>query len=72
MYISYRMGTEKTNTRDLGFANEWAADSLEQRLYKMTLEAGYKFKEISHDSCGRDIVYECVEAGLRYHVDSSN
>lgn len=58
--------------RDLGYANGWHKDSLEQRLVDMAYEAGYKFVQVSHHPRGIDTVYECQEAGLRYHVDSSD
>lgn len=66
------MDKQTPNMRDLGYANGWHADSLEQRLVSMAREAGYKFVEVSHDPRGYDTVYECKEAGLRYHVDSSD
>ncbi|MBR1448336.1 MAG: hypothetical protein IJ588_06290 [Prevotella sp.] len=59
------------NIRDLGFANGWQPDSLEQRLVDMTGKAGYAFKEESHDPHGYDTVYVCREAGLKYHVCSN-
>ena len=64
------MATENRNMRDLGFANGWSDDSLERRLYEMTLKAGYKFEEVSHEPHGYDTVYECKEVGLRYHICS--
>ena len=63
---------EERNMRDLGYANGWSSDSLESRLVSMTRQAGYQFKEVSHNDRGTDTVYECREAGLRYHVDSSD
>lgn len=60
------------NFNDLGFANGWKDDSIEQRLVNSAREAGYKFVEVSHKENGSDTVYECQEAGLRYHVDSSD
>ena len=63
---------ENRNMIDLGYANGWHEDSIENRLVDMTRQAGYKFKEVSHNARGTDTVYECSEAGLRYHVDSSD
>ena len=63
---------ETKNMRDLGYANGWNKDSLENRLIDMTLEAGYRFVVTSHNPRGTDTVYECKEAGLRYHIDSSD
>ena len=62
----------ETNIKDLGYANGWHDDSLESRLVKMTIKAGYRFTVVSHNERGTDTVYECIEAGLRYHVDSSD
>ena len=58
--------------KDLGYANGWHSDSLESRLCELARLAGYSFVEVSHDERGTDTVYECAEAGLRYHVDSSD
>ena len=63
---------EERNMRDLGYANGWSSDSLESRLVSMARKAGYQFNEVSHNERGTDTVYECKEAGLRYHVDSSD
>jgi len=57
---------------DLGYANGWHSDSIESRLCKLVRIAGYKFVEVSRNERGTDTVYECKEAGLRYHVDSSD
>lgn len=66
------MATENRNMRDLGYANGWSTDSLESRLVEMTRKAGLSFTQVSHNERGTDTVYECKEAGLRYHVDSSD
>ena len=66
------METPKSNIRDLGWANGWTKDSLEHRLVEMTHRAGLTFKVISHEPHGYDTVYYCEEAGLKYHVDSSD
>lgn len=66
------MAEQQRNMRDLGYANGWSSDSLEARLVEMTRKAGFTFKEVSHNERGTDTVYECAEAGLRYHVDSSD
>lgn len=66
------MNNENKNMRDLGYANGWSRDSIENRLIDMAREAGYHFVVTSHDPRGTDTVYECKEAGLRYHVDSSD
>lgn len=60
------------NIKDLGYSNGWSADSLESRLVDMAREAGYQFKQVSHNERGTDTIYECREAGLRYHIDSSD
>lgn len=57
---------------DLGFANGWDSEGIEQRLYQLVQMAGLSWKEVQHDIHGYDTVYECEEAGLRYHVDSSD
>ena len=38
----------------------------------MVEAAGYHFVMTSHNERGTDTVYFCKEAGLRYHVDSSD
>ena len=58
------------NIKDLGTANGWSSDSLEQRLVDMAKKAGYTFEQVEHNEHGYDTVYECKEAGLRYHVCS--
>lgn len=63
---------ETKNMRDLGYANGWSKDSLENRLIDIAHEAGYHFVVTSHNPRGTDTVYECKEAGLKYHVDSSD
>ena len=64
------MEKQKPKMRDLGYANGWHDDSLEQRLVDMTIKAGYAFKEVSHNERGYDTVYVCEEAGLKYHICS--
>lgn len=56
--------------KDLGFANGWKEGCLEERLVKMTREAGYTFKE-KYDERGYDHVYVCEEACLMYHTCSN-
>lgn len=60
---------EKRKLRDLGFANGWHEDSLEQRLVDMTREAGYSFKEEFVPP--HQYKYTCEEAGIMYHTDCS-
>ena len=57
---------------DLGFANGWDSEGIEQRLHQLVHMAGLRWKEVKHDIHGYDTVYECEAAGLRYHVDSSD
>jgi len=64
------MENEHRNMRDLGCANGWPDGSLEKRLVEMAHKAGYHFVVTSHNPT--DTVYECKEAGLRYHIDSSD
>lgn len=66
------MEKKNRNIIDLGYANGWSGDCIEQRLYDMVHEAGYHFTMVSHNERGTNTVYECKEAGLRYHVDSSD
>jgi hypothetical protein len=58
--------------KDLGYDNGWHDGGIEIQLVRKAREAGYKFTEVSHNERGTDTVYECQEAGLRYHVDSSD
>ena len=60
------------NIIDLGYINGWKNEGLEYRLCDMVKAAGYHFIITSHNERGTDTVYECKEAGLRYHVDSSD
>ena len=55
--------------KDLGYANGWHEDSLEQRLVDMCREAGYKFREEFH--APHTYTYTCQEAGLMYHTNCS-
>lgn len=63
------MATENNNMRDLGFANGWSPDSLEQRLVNMAREAGYSFREEFIPP--HEYKYTCIEAGLTYHTNCS-
>lgn len=65
------MGNQR-NIIDLGYMNGWKSDGIENRLCEMVVKAGYSFEEVSHNERGTDTVYECKEAALRYHVDSSD
>lgn len=60
------------NIIDLGYINGWKQGGIEYRLCDMVEEAGYHFQMTSHNERGTDTVYFCEEAGLRYHVDSSD
>lgn len=63
------MAETNKNMRDLGCANGWDSESLEQRLVDMTKQAGYTFKE---EFCPpHTYVYTCVEAGLKYRTNCS-
>ena len=57
---------ENKNMRDLGCANGWADDSLENRLVEMTVAAGFKFKEEFEPP--HTFRYTCKEAGLTYYT----
>ena len=57
---------------DLGYINGWRREGIEYRLCDMVTEAGYHFIMTQHNERGTDTVYECKEAGLMYHVDSSD
>lgn len=61
----------ENNMRDLGNADKWTSDSMESRLVSNALKQGYKFHEVSRDKKGKDIIYECQQAKLRYHVTES-
>lgn len=63
---------QKHNIIDLGYVNGWKSDGIENRLCEMVRLAGYHFTEVSRNERGSNTVYECKEAGLRYHVDSSD
>lgn len=63
---------KERNFIDLGYINGWKSGGIEYRLCDMVEEAGYHFKQVSHNERGTDTVYECEEAKLRYHVDSSD
>ncbi len=60
---------DENNIKDLGFANGWSADSLEQRLVDMTRKAGYSFQEEFIPP--HTYVYTCKEARLRYKTNCS-
>lgn len=60
------------NIIDLGYINGWKKGGIEYRLCDIVAEAGYHFIMTSHNERGTDTVYTCKEAGLRYHVDSSD
>ena len=57
---------------DLGYINGWKDGGIEYRLCDMVELAGYHFRMVSHNERGTDTVYQCDEAALRYHVDSSD
>ena len=57
---------------DLGWANGWDSEGIEQRVCDLVREAGYSFYQKSHEPHGYDTVYQCDEACVRYHVDSSD
>lgn len=67
----FKSGDER-NIIDLGYINGWKSGGIEYRLCDMVEEAGYHFECVSHNERGTDTVYFCKEAGLRYHVDSSD
>lgn len=62
----------KRNIIDLGYINGWKDGGIEFRLCDMVEAAGFHFIMVMHNERGTDTVYECAEAGLRYHVDSSD
>lgn len=57
------------NMKDLGCANGWHEDSLEQRLVDMAKAAGYKFRE--EFAPPHTYIYTCTEAGLTYRTNCS-
>ena len=63
---------DNRNLIDLGYINGWKEGGLEYRLCDMVELAGLHFEVVSHNERGTDTVYQCKEAGLRYHVDSSD
>lgn len=63
---------KERNIIDLGYMNGWKRDGIEYRLLDMVALAGLRFRMVSHNERGTDTVYQCDEAALRYHVDSSD
>lgn len=63
------MDTNSNNMKDLGYANGWSEDSLEQRLVDMTRRAGYKFNEEFIPP--HTYKYTCTGAGLTYRTNCS-
>lgn len=59
----------ENNINDLGCANGWSEDGIEQRLVESAKSAGYTFKEEFRPP--HTYVYTCEEAGLRYHTNCS-
>ncbi len=59
----------KENVNDLGYANDWAEDSMERRLVEMAKSAGYEFVEEFIPP--HTYKYTCEEAGLVYRTNCS-
>lgn len=70
--MEHFISPKERNMIDLGYINGWKNEGIEYRLCDMVEQAGYHFVKVSHNERGTDTVYECKEAGLIYHVDSSD
>lgn len=70
--MEHFISPKERNMIDLGYINGWKNEGIEYRLCDMVEQAGYLFIMTKHNERGTDTVYECKEAGLRYHVDSSD